>query len=141
MTKYFIINTHGVLTPRKLGEVPKTIKRTITREVIEEEEVSSDNSFNLSLFRELKSEFVKELAIELGRVIGQSAPRVVTSHVYHDPNQASSSNLEIDESVVVTKIDTNDIEKKFTQIADTKTTQDNTVQSSINKLKNLKKGE
>lgn len=47
------------------------------------------------------------------------------------------TNISIDETKIVTKINTDDLEKKYDQLAETKSSQEN-ISSSINKLKALK---
>jgi hypothetical protein len=47
------------------------------------------------------------------------------------------TNISIDETKIVTKINTDDLEKKYDQLTETKSSQEN-ISSSINKLKALK---
>jgi len=55
------------------------------------------------------------------------------------PNKTilKTSNITIDDKKIVTKIDTSDLEKKYDQLGDNKNSQD-TILSSVNKLKNIK---
>ena len=49
----------------------------------------------------------------------------------------NNQKISIDEAKFVTKIDTNNLEKKYSSLGDTKTSQEN-ISSSINKLKSMK---
>jgi hypothetical protein len=52
-------------------------------------------------------------------------------------NTNNVDKINIDSSKVVTKIKTDDLEKKYTSLGETKSSQEN-IESSINKLKNMK---
>jgi hypothetical protein len=52
-------------------------------------------------------------------------------------NTNNVDKINIDSSKVVTKIKTDDLEKKYTSLGETKSSQEN-IEGSINKLKNMK---
>lgn len=52
-------------------------------------------------------------------------------------NHTNQNSINIDEKKIVTKISTDNLEKKYTSLGETKNTTDN-LESSINKLKNMK---
>lgn len=61
---------------------------------------------------------------------------------YHNKNSQAilknkTSNITIDDTKIITKIDTSDLEKKYDQLGDNKSSQDS-ISSSVNKLKNIK---
>jgi len=60
-----------------------------------------------------------------------------TSFLNKIPNQTQANKVHLDESKVVLKIDTKDMQKMSEVSVNTKITEDNT-QNAINKLKNLK---
>jgi hypothetical protein len=62
-----------------------------------------------------------------------------TRNIYSSqPNKTKNiEKIEIDTSKIVTKIKTDDLEKKYTSLGETKSSQEN-IQSSVNKLKNMK---
>lgn len=59
------------------------------------------------------------------------------SNKKHNPTTPSKTSIQINEEKFVTDIRTDNIEKKFETLGDTKMSQDN-ISQSVNKLKNLK---
>lgn len=80
------------------------------------------------------------VCFSIGYLLGKSGTNS-TEHKniksFFDQEKNSKPKIEIDTSKVVTKINTDGMEKKYNSLGETKITTDN-VQSSVNKLKNLK---
>jgi hypothetical protein len=81
----------------------------------------------------------------IGYVLGKISHRDNTHYINtnNKPNifnkqLATNTNISIDEKKVVTKIDTNMLEKKYEELGKTTISDDN-ISESINKLKRLKK--
>jgi len=69
--------------------------------------------------------------------IGINTTGLVSGKNKTQVNNSQRQSVSIDETKVVTKIDTSNLQKKYESIGDTKQTQDN-ISSAINKLKNMK---
>lgn len=69
--------------------------------------------------------------------VGTNTVGLVSNKNKPQINSSQRQSVSIDETKVVTKIDTSNLEKKYESIGDTKQTQDN-ISSAINKLKNMK---
>lgn len=80
------------------------------------------------------------VCFSLGYLLGKSgstSTEYKNTKSFFDQEKNSKPKIEIDTSKVVTKINTDGMEKKYNSLGETKLTTDN-VQSSVNKLKNLK---
>lgn len=91
-----------------------------------------------ALLEKERKELVKELKKELGS-IGLSFTSGSQSSTVISPSQKSNK-VEIDESIVVTSQNIQDVEKNFDSLVESETTKDSEATSSVNKLKALKKG-
>jgi hypothetical protein len=69
--------------------------------------------------------------------IGTNTTGLINNKTKNPIGNSQRQSVSIDETKVVTKIDTSNLEKKYDSIGDTKNTQDN-ISSAINKLKNMK---
>lgn len=80
----------------------------------------------------------------IGYLVGRSSASGVynSPQSFFDKNKQKSSveknNLSIDDKKFVTEIKTDNLERKYSSLGDIKTTED-TIDSSVNKLKNLKR--
>lgn len=80
------------------------------------------------------------VCFSLGYLLGKSgstSTEYKNTKSFFDQEKNSKPKIEIDTTKVVTKINTDGMEKKYNSLGETKITTDN-VQSSVNKLKNLK---
>lgn len=78
------------------------------------------------------------LGILLGRyVLSPNAPMQSTKHKSFFDHSEVIKEISIDDTKVVLDINTNNLEKKFTEISKSTETE-NTIKSSIDKLKNMK---
>jgi hypothetical protein len=76
----------------------------------------------------------------LGKSVSSGSNNLDFFSNYKNNKTSSSKNLEkinIDTSKIVTKINTENLEKKYTSLGETKSSQEN-IDSSVNKLKNIK---
>jgi hypothetical protein len=77
----------------------------------------------------------------LGKLNNNSQSYIETQTPYNKINKSidhkKNKKIDIDCSKVVTTIKTDDLEKKYDTIGETKSSQEN-IQSSVNKLKNMK---
>lgn len=72
--------------------------------------------------------------VSQGKGVSSSTPR---SFFNSQDRSGSQSNISINDSKYVADIKTSGMEKKYTSLGETKTTEEN-ISSSINKLKNMK---
>lgn len=74
----------------------------------------------------------------VGYLVGSRESNGVYSIVKKSSTPAKlTTNISIDETKIVTKIDTNDLEKKYDHLGEKKSSQEN-IESSVSKLKNMK---
>lgn len=91
--------------------------------------------------REMKDQLVKELASLL---VGAGITAV--KNMIHKPDEISgepatiTKPIVIDDSVVVTEVAVGQVQKGFEEIAETQVTKDESVSTSINELRSMKKG-
>lgn len=62
---------------------------------------------------------------------------ITKSSFYNKNTKPNNQKVSIDETKIVTKINTDSLEKKYSSLGDTRTSQES-ISSSINKLKNMK---
>lgn len=67
-----------------------------------------------------------------------SIPTKINTIIATNNLQKNNPIIEIDNTKIVTKIKTDDMEKKYSSLGEKKETEDN-IESSINKLKNIKR--
>lgn len=89
-------------------------------------------------------------SLYIGYCLGKKHATIITHHdqapqSFFKKNTSSKNNndnsiksIDIDESKVVVALDTNDLEKKYEKLGETKKSHEN-ISGSIDKLKNLKK--
>lgn len=91
--------------------------------------------------REMKDQLVKELA---GLLVGAGITAV--KNMIHKPDEISggpatiTKPIVIDDSVVVTEVAVGQVQKGFNEITEAKVTKDESVSTSIDKLRSMKKG-
>jgi hypothetical protein len=79
----------------------------------------------------------------IGYLLGKSNNKYIEytdspkKNILKDRNLVDKPNISIDDTKIVTKIDTGNLEKKYDTLGEIKSSQDNLL-SSINKLKNMK---
>jgi hypothetical protein len=147
--KKITVDSSGVIV-RKPTEFPKpkviaNIQTRAGQIVVQEAE-----SISKEFITELKDQLVKELASELGKLVLNMGTTTIHNIIHRDigedePRRNADGTLfepiKIDDSVVVSQENVRDFEKKYGEIASTQVATDKDVKFSINKLKNLKKGE
>lgn len=86
--------------------------------------------------------FVYLIGFTIGYILGRMLIIGVNSNYIKENNnkniQKTYLSQPIDEKIIVTDVNTSGLEKKFTELGETKTTQEN-ISDSINKLKNIKR--
>ena len=147
--KKITVDSSGVVIKKptefpKPRVAPKVNPRVVAQVAQEVESISKEFITNL------KDSLVKELAQELGKLVLNMGTTTIHNIIHKDlgedePRRNANGTLfepiKIDDSVVVSQENVKDFEKKYTEIASTQVATDQNVKSSINKLKNLKKGE
>lgn len=102
----------------------------------------TDSQFLLCLILGIVQSILCLLSIIIGILINKylyysgtpSNIRTQNTHKFNNKNKS----IDIDETKVVLNIDTNKLEKKFNNIAESTSIEDSTLNSSISKLKQMK---
>lgn len=129
------LDNSGVVTKHRgpIVSKPRSPAPTKTTPVVQ--------AITTDFVREIKDELVQELARLL---VGAGITAV--KNIMHKPDEISgepatiTKPIVIDDSVVVTEVSVGQVQKGFSEITEAKVTKDESVSTSIDKLRSIKKG-
>ena len=136
-------NDHGALTPRRFSihmpGVSITIPGQKEEQMNQKELVREMREMHVETLQQLKllTEAVQKLALA---GVATTDPRAIL----HRPSEATvvvPPVVVMDESIVVTDVKTDSLEKGFEEIASTTSTKDSGLKSGLSKLRRVKKGD
>jgi hypothetical protein len=129
------LDNSGVVVKHRSPGVSKPVRSRPPAPTVQHESITAE------FVREVKDELVKELA---ALIVGAGITAV--KNIIHKPDEISgepvtiTKPIVIDDSVVVTEVSVGQVQKGFSEITEAKITKDESVSTSIDKLRSIKKG-